>query len=77
VSDVGRVAHRVTAVRTTFVVRTCRPSFFYTPAVSFYLSLDSVKLHYPATNKKKRREYFFKKIMFESSMRLYGTVTRF
>ena len=29
----------------------------YTPSVSFYLSLDSVKLHYPATNKKKRREY--------------------
>jgi hypothetical protein len=28
-----------------------------TPSVSFYLSLDSVKLHYPATNKKKRREY--------------------
>jgi hypothetical protein len=29
-----------------------------TPSVSFYLSLDSVKLHYPATNKKKRREYY-------------------
>jgi hypothetical protein len=29
----------------------------YTPSVSFYLSLDSVILHYPATNKKKRREY--------------------
>jgi hypothetical protein len=28
-----------------------------TPSVSFYLSLDSVKLHYPATNKKKRMEY--------------------
>jgi hypothetical protein len=28
-----------------------------TPSVSFYLSLDSAKLHYPATNKKKRREY--------------------
>jgi hypothetical protein len=28
-----------------------------TPSVSFYLSLDSVKLHYPATNKNKRREY--------------------
>jgi hypothetical protein len=27
-----------------------------TPSVSFYLSLDSVKLHYPATNKKKRKE---------------------
>jgi hypothetical protein len=27
-----------------------------TPSVSFYLSLDSVKLHYPATNQKKRRE---------------------
>jgi hypothetical protein len=27
-----------------------------TPSVSFYLSLDSVILHYPATNKKKRRE---------------------
>jgi hypothetical protein len=24
------------------------------------LSLDSVKLHYPATNKKKRREYVLK-----------------
>jgi hypothetical protein len=28
-----------------------------TPSVSFYLSLDSVILHYPAKNKKKRREY--------------------
>jgi hypothetical protein len=28
-----------------------------TPSVSFYLSLDSAILHYPATNKKKRREY--------------------
>ena len=34
-----------------------RPMFTGTPSVSFYLSLDSVKLHYPATNKKKRREY--------------------
>jgi hypothetical protein len=30
---------------------------YSTPSVSFYMSLDSVKLHYPATNKKKRREY--------------------
>jgi hypothetical protein len=30
------------------------------PSVSFYLSRDSVKLHYPATNKKKRREYYTK-----------------
>jgi hypothetical protein len=29
-----------------------------TPSVSFYESLDSAKLHYPATNKKKRREYY-------------------
>jgi hypothetical protein len=28
-----------------------------TPSVSFYLSLDSVILHYPTTNKNKRREY--------------------
>jgi hypothetical protein len=28
-----------------------------TPSVSFYLSLDSVILYYPATNKKKRSEY--------------------
>jgi hypothetical protein len=28
-----------------------------TPSVSFYLSLDSVILHYPATNKKERRKY--------------------
>jgi hypothetical protein len=28
-----------------------------TPFVSFYLSLASVILHYPATNKKKQREY--------------------
>jgi serine/threonine protein kinase len=28
----------------------------YTPSVSFYLSLDSAILHYPATNKKKRWE---------------------
>jgi hypothetical protein len=32
----------------------CR-RIFSTPSVSFYLSLDSVKLHCPATNKKKRR----------------------
>jgi hypothetical protein len=32
-------------------------SLLYTPSVSFYKSLDSAKLHYPATNKKKRREY--------------------
>jgi hypothetical protein len=31
--------------------------YVYTPSVSFYLSLDSAKLHYPATNKKKQREY--------------------
>jgi hypothetical protein len=30
-----------------------RPMFTGTPSVSFYLSLDSAKLHYPATNKKK------------------------
>jgi hypothetical protein len=30
---------------------------YITPSVSFYLSLDSAILHYPATNKKKRREY--------------------
>jgi hypothetical protein len=30
----------------------------YTPSVSFYLSLDSVKLHYPATNKNKRRAFY-------------------
>jgi hypothetical protein len=29
----------------------------FTPSVSFYLSLDSAILHYPATNKKKQREY--------------------
>jgi hypothetical protein len=33
-------------------------SIIITPSVSFYLSLDSVILYYPATNKKKRREYF-------------------
>jgi hypothetical protein len=33
-------------------------AYFVTPSVSFYLSLDSAILHYPATNKKKRREYF-------------------
>jgi hypothetical protein len=33
----------------------------YTPSVSFYLSLDNAKFHYPATNKKKRREYIFLK----------------
>jgi hypothetical protein len=32
-------------------------SYCTTPSVSFYLSLDSAILHYPATNKKKRREY--------------------
>jgi hypothetical protein len=26
------------------------------------LSLDSAKLHYPATNKKKRREYIIKRL---------------
>jgi hypothetical protein len=30
----------------------------YTSSVSFYLSLDSTILHYPATNKKKRKEYY-------------------
>jgi hypothetical protein len=34
------------------------PLLASTPSVSFYLSLDSVKLHCPATNKKKRREYY-------------------
>jgi hypothetical protein len=34
-----------------------------TPSVSFYLSLDSAKLHYPATNKKKRREYIKSNIL--------------
>jgi hypothetical protein len=32
-------------------------SLFATPSVSFYLSLDSAILNYPATNKKKRKEY--------------------
>lgn len=31
--------------------------FVVTPSVSFYLSLDSAILYYPATSKKKRREY--------------------
>jgi hypothetical protein len=31
-------------------------SYPCTPSVNFYLSLYSAKLHYPATNKKKRRE---------------------
>jgi hypothetical protein len=31
-----------------------------TPSVSFSSSLDSVILHYPATNKKKRREYLIR-----------------
>jgi hypothetical protein len=31
-----------------------------TPSVSFYFSLDSAILNYPATNKKKRREYMFR-----------------
>jgi hypothetical protein len=35
---------------------TCFDGVASTPSVSFYLSLDSVILHYPATNKKKRRE---------------------
>jgi hypothetical protein len=30
-----------------------------TTSVSFYLSLDSAILHYLATNKKKRREYYY------------------
>jgi hypothetical protein len=30
-------------------------SLSYTPSFSFYSSLDSAKLHYLATNKKKRR----------------------
>jgi hypothetical protein len=40
-----------------FVFQFRLPQNIYTPSVSFYLSLDSAKLHYPATNKKKRREY--------------------
>jgi hypothetical protein len=39
------------------------PSKTFTPSVSFYLSLDSIILHYPATNKKKRREYFVKTVL--------------
>jgi hypothetical protein len=35
----------------------------YNSSVSFYLSLDSVKLHYPATNKKKRMEYMLMTIL--------------
>jgi hypothetical protein len=35
----------------------CYVKMFRTPSVSFYLSLDRAILHYPATNKKKRREY--------------------
>jgi hypothetical protein len=30
---------------------------YVTLSVSFYLSLDGAILHYPATNKKKQREY--------------------
>jgi hypothetical protein len=33
-----------------------------TPSVSFYLSLNSVKLHYPATNKKKLSESVYKNL---------------
>jgi hypothetical protein len=39
-----------------------------TLSVSFYLSLDSEKLHYPATNKKKRREYL---LFYEAFASLY------
>ena len=44
-----------------------------TPSVFFYLSLDSVKLHYPATNKKKRREYLF---IYKSTTLIYMAVRR-
>jgi hypothetical protein len=40
-------------------VSTTLPSssaYTHTPSVSFYFSLDSTILHYPTTNKKKRRE---------------------
>jgi hypothetical protein len=48
----------------------------YTPSVSFYLSLDSAKLHYPATNKKKRREYKLEKQSGYESFRPIKLVSR-
>jgi hypothetical protein len=39
-----------------------------TPSVYFYFSLDSAKLHYPATNKKKRREYLVRSICHEAKI---------
>jgi hypothetical protein len=41
-----------------------------TSSVSFYLSLDSVILHYPATNKKKRSEY----VLSENSVPLNKSI---
>jgi hypothetical protein len=51
------------------------PEPAYTPSVYFYLSLDSVKLHYPATNKKKRREYnTVVKQVKADAQKIYSTV---
>jgi hypothetical protein len=38
-----------------------------TPSVSFYLSLDSAILHYPATNKMKRREGVISRVIVSST----------
>jgi hypothetical protein len=43
-----------------------------TPFVFFYLSLDSAILHYPATNKKKRREYHFLFLIFYITLYLFS-----
>jgi hypothetical protein len=47
-----------------------------TPSVSFYLSLDSVILHYQTTNKKKRREYDFTVLVFwANSSTIYDPIS--
>jgi hypothetical protein len=47
-----------------------------TPSVSFYLSLDSVILHYPATNKKKRREYMRRTIVGQKKEKKADSTSR-
>jgi hypothetical protein len=47
----------------------------YTPSVSFYLSLDSAILHYPATNKKKRREYISISMKRQGQHKRVGSLT--
>jgi hypothetical protein len=53
INDLHVIGHTVFSICRVLELHAC------TPSVYFYLSLDSVKLHYPVTNKKKRSEYYY------------------